>query len=576
MDEYIRSAAFQVRIEAMMRAHHVPGLSMAIVHKGKTTSVGWGKASLDPLKPCTPDTLFDIASCSKSLTAASVALLVDDDENYPEVQWDAVMSELLPDDFVMPGVGYTEGITVDDILSHRTGMPRHDLSYLGPLASKTDDARSVTRNLRNLSVCAPLRSKFLYNNMMYTVATHLVEVKTKKTFSDFLDERFFVPLGMQSTCLQPSEARRRGLGDRIGTGYDWDKTTSTYLDIEWPDAPEAQGAGLVVSSANDLIKWVKALLDHNEDPINGRVYQGLVRLRTMSESTWKSQKKRRPHATPPVYAAGLEVHTYRGQRVVSHDGSGFGFSGRLFLLPDLKFGAVILGNAEGAFDVQCLVTKELIDELLEVPMQERLYMQQFTKTKTKEKKKKTSKPAKVKDSRTPPEVPAKSEEEKDRSNGDAEKTKEVARDNMNAEPRSSEGAKKQEDTPSKTPSNPHIAPLSAYTGPYWHPGYRQLTVEIREGKLFVNAPDRSYGFSLTFEHVADDAKFAAHMKYLLSAGASSPIDAEFVWENGRVVRMGLDLEEDVKEIIWFEKKTGDVHEAVGGPKGLSVNEGAVN
>ncbi|KAK7994064.1 Transcription initiation factor IIA small chain (TFIIA 13.5 kDa subunit) [Apiospora arundinis] len=558
MDEYICSAAFQVRIEAMMRAHHVPGLSMAIVHKGKTTSVGWGKASLDPLKPCTPDTLFDIASCSKSLTAASVALLVDDDENCPEVQWDAVMSELLPDDFVMPGV-----VTI----SHTWA----------PLASKTDDARSVTRNLRNLSVCAPLRSKFLYNNMMYTVATHLVEVKTKKTFSDFLDERFFVPLGMQSTCLQPSEARRRGLGDRIGTGYDWDKTTSTYLGIEWPDAPEAQGAGLVVSSANDLIKWVKALLDHNEDPINGRVYQGLVRLRTMSESTWKSQKKRRPHATPPVYAAGLEVHTYRGQRVVSHDGSGFGFSGRLFLLPDLKFGAVILGNAEGTFDVQCLVTKELIDELLGVPMPERLYMQQFTKTKTKrEKKKKTPKPAKTKAAQTAPEVPRKPEEEKEGSSVDAEKTKEVAKDNMNAEPKSSEGAKKQEDTPSKTPSKPQTAPLSAYTGPYWHPGYRQLTVEIREGKLFINAPDRSYGFSLTFEHVADDAKFAAHMKYLLSAGASSPIDAEFVWENGRVVRMGLDLEEDVKEVIWFEKKMGDVHEAVGGPKGLSVKAGAAN
>ncbi|KAK8137200.1 beta-lactamase/transpeptidase-like protein [Apiospora sp. TS-2023a] len=125
MEAYIRSSAFNDRIEAMMRSYHVPGLSLAIVHKGKTTSAGWGQASLDPPKACTPDTLFDIASCSKSLTAASVALLVDDDEKYPEVQWDAIMSELLPHDFVMPGVGYTENVTLDDVLSHKTGMPRY-------------------------------------------------------------------------------------------------------------------------------------------------------------------------------------------------------------------------------------------------------------------------------------------------------------------------------------------------------------------------------------------------------------------------------------------------------------------
>ena len=125
MEDYCRSAAFEARIQAMMQSYHVPGLSLAIVHEGKITSVGWGKASLNPPRPCTPDTLFDIASCSKSLTAASVALLVDDDEKYPEVQWDALMSDLLPDDFVMPGVGYTESITVDDVLSHRTGMPRY-------------------------------------------------------------------------------------------------------------------------------------------------------------------------------------------------------------------------------------------------------------------------------------------------------------------------------------------------------------------------------------------------------------------------------------------------------------------
>lgn len=384
----------------------------------------------------------------------------------------------------------------------------------------------------------------MYNNLMYTVATHLVEAKTKQPFSDFLEENFFAPLGMDSTHLQPAESRKRGLGDRIGTGYDWDRAGARYHGFQWPDAPEAQGAGLVVSSANDMLKWVKALL-HCEGPINGRVFQGLVRLRTITEPTWRKPK---PHTTPAVYAAGLEVHTYRGQRVVSHGGSGFGFSGRFFLLPDLHFGAVMLGNADGADNIQSVVTKELIDELLGVPVPERLYLKHFTG------KKKAPKPAKAKGPRPPPQAPDQPEEGID---GTAPKAITI-QPTTKARPRSgNEKKKKEPEGPRQSLPEPQTAPLRAYTGVYWHPGYHTFTVEIREGKPFIDAPDRSFGFTIAFEHVADNAKFTGRMAFHLSAGGSSPLDSEFAWEDGRVVRMGLDLEPDVKKLIWFEKRDGE-------------------
>ena len=105
-----------------MNQYHVPGLSIALVQNGTIASAGYGMASIELSRPCTADTIFDIASASKSLTAASVALLVDDNDNYPEVQYEAIMADLLPDDFKVTGLGYTEGITVEDVLSHRTGM----------------------------------------------------------------------------------------------------------------------------------------------------------------------------------------------------------------------------------------------------------------------------------------------------------------------------------------------------------------------------------------------------------------------------------------------------------------------
>lgn len=113
---------FTAHINDLLQRHHVPGLAIATVHNGTVASAGYGYASLNPPKKCTADTLFDIASASKSLTAASVGLLVED-KNYPHVQWEATMKSLLPDDFVMPTQEQTDGVTVDDVLGHRTGMP---------------------------------------------------------------------------------------------------------------------------------------------------------------------------------------------------------------------------------------------------------------------------------------------------------------------------------------------------------------------------------------------------------------------------------------------------------------------
>lgn len=115
------AAEFTTYVKKLMNARHVPGLSIAILQNEEISSAGFGKASLDPPQECTPDTLFDIASASKSLTTASAALLVNDNVKHPLVQYETPMSSLLPGDFVMPGDEHDD-VTLEDILSHRTGM----------------------------------------------------------------------------------------------------------------------------------------------------------------------------------------------------------------------------------------------------------------------------------------------------------------------------------------------------------------------------------------------------------------------------------------------------------------------
>jgi CubicO group peptidase (beta-lactamase class C family) len=120
--ELFSSPNFHHHIENLMEKNRVPGLSIAIIHGDNVKSIAFGLSSVQDQTPCTVDTLFDIASSSKSLTGVAIALLVDD-EKFPQVQYDAIMSELLPDDFVLSDDSYTKIVTIDDLLGHRTGMP---------------------------------------------------------------------------------------------------------------------------------------------------------------------------------------------------------------------------------------------------------------------------------------------------------------------------------------------------------------------------------------------------------------------------------------------------------------------
>lgn len=121
---WLDAAQTASRISQLMDSFHVPGLAIAIVDGPDIHAKAFGYACIESQKPCTPDTLFDIASCSKALTAIAVAMLVESND-LPEVRWDSVVSELLPDDFVLSNPEATKEVTIEDILSHRSGLPGH-------------------------------------------------------------------------------------------------------------------------------------------------------------------------------------------------------------------------------------------------------------------------------------------------------------------------------------------------------------------------------------------------------------------------------------------------------------------
>jgi CubicO group peptidase (beta-lactamase class C family) len=171
-----------------------------------------------PTDKCTAETLFDLASTTKTNTAAAVALLVDDDDKYPKVKWTTSVSQLLPDDFMLPDPQLTKDVTIEDILSHRTGIPTHDETILSVRAKTPDNAKSVTRNLRHLTFVKPLRTSYIYSNLMFTATTHLVEKVSGMPYTDFLRTRLWEPLGMTNTFHDLPDIEAHDAMSRKATG----------------------------------------------------------------------------------------------------------------------------------------------------------------------------------------------------------------------------------------------------------------------------------------------------------------------------------------------------------------------
>ena len=407
---------------------------------------------------------------------------------------------------------------------------------MSPRAKVPDTPRSITRNLRNLSVIAPLRSKHIYNNMMYTVATHLLEVKTQQPFSKLLQAQLFDALNMSSTSLQPSSAREKGLGDIIATGYSWHKPTKSFRDIEMRDQPEAQGAGSIITSANDFILWVKALVNR-EGPINEKVYQGLSRLRSIDTPGLGRLKR---FESPGFYAAGLEVWFYRGYMLVGHEGGEPGFTSRFFFIPELKFGAVFVANASEATQVVSTLANRLIDRAIGIP-----------EGGVKQEEEESDVACKAEEHRTTSVVQTLSTSKHLPQSVTPPHAENTGKENKQQEQEKLRDGKAQAKSDLK-PSEPQQVPLDAYTGDYWNPGYHILTLEIKDGSLFIDATDRTMGFTLTFEHLADQTEYSAHLCDMYEGG-DEHMDASFVFENDRPAKLGLRLEWGWEEMIWFER-----------------------
>lgn len=318
-----------------------------------------------PDKPVTPETLFYTASTTKSFTAAAVSLLIDDSVNSSETLfWRRPLAEVMREDFVLADEYITGHATIEDALTHRTGMPRHDLSYGEPNFT----VRDVVQNLRNLPMTAEIRTRYQYCNMMYIAISHFIETWTGMWLGDFLRRRIYEPLSMFSTFFSLSDARKSAAsgGPSLATPYYWTNRTKDYHSIPWLDAPQESGCGATISNVLDYAKWLRCMMTMSA-PLSLAGHRALRLPRIISGPVTEQSTGFRGFQS---YALGWEVSNYRGEVLLWHSGVLPGFKSVMMYFPRLQWGVTMMANGGPGGAIQSLIFN-LIDNMLGIPEQER-------------------------------------------------------------------------------------------------------------------------------------------------------------------------------------------------------------
>jgi len=333
-----------------LAAWEVPGCAVTAVHNGKVVlESGWGHRNLESRLPVTPDTLFAIGSTTKAFTAATVGALVDEGL----LEWDRPMRDYVPDVRLHDPV-VTERLTVTDLLSHRSGLPRHDLIWLGhPERSRTE----IVERLRFLPLSKDLREQFQYCNLGYMLAGHLVEVLSGVPWEDFLRSRLLTPLGMNRSNLSVDDM---AADPDHASGYE--RRQGTVVPVPARPIPALAPAGAINSCATDMARWLLAQLG------GGRVEDTVV----MSPDT--VMRQRMPHMLIPedptfpastryAYGFGWAIGHYREHRIAHHNGGIDGYYTECMLLPDDGIGVTVLTN-HPVGGMATAVAYRVLDELL--------------------------------------------------------------------------------------------------------------------------------------------------------------------------------------------------------------------
>ncbi len=339
-------------IVSVMDEWEVPGLAIAVVRDGEVIlSKGYGYRNREDQLPVTPRTLFAIGSITKSFTVTTLGVLVDEGK----LDWDEPVRSYLPDFQLVDEVA-TEHMTPRDLVTHRSGLPRHDLLWYGSPLTR----RELYERLRYLEPSQEFRRVWQYQNLMFMTAGYLADKVAGMSWEELTRARIFEPLDMERSNFSVKDMQRAD-----DFSYPYTMADDVVRKIDFRNIDEVGPAGSINSSVEEMIRYVQMHID--EGAWNGEQLLSKANAQQMQTPQMviggTVQYDELGHTQ---YGLGLFITTYRGRKLVHHGGGIDGFISLLSFMPNEKLGMIVLTNLSGNNPVPTIVTRGVYDRVLEL------------------------------------------------------------------------------------------------------------------------------------------------------------------------------------------------------------------
>ncbi len=409
------------KMESILDATLAPSFAVAVVKNDQVIySKGFGYSDYDKKLKADENTLYAIGSSTKAFTSSILGQLRDQSK---------LAFEDSPIDYI-PELRFfndelNNKVTIKDIMCHRTGIPRHDLSwYLFP----TFNRDSLIQRIEYHEPFTGMREQWYYNNFMYLLQGVIAERITEKTWEQNIKERFFEPLSMSRSNASIAELEK---STNKAIGYEVTKD-SIIKKMDYYKIAAMAPAGSINSSVTDMSQWLITW-------INGGLYQGeeILPKNYLSEAMAPQMivnntgpDPKYPDMYMSMYGYGWMMSSYKGHYRVEHGGNIDGFSASASFFPTDSIGIIVLTNQNGS-SVPYMVRNTIADQLL---------------------------------------------------NTDATDWVDYYRNEIKNNKESSEKAEQEEELSGTKPS--HI--FQDYTGQYHHPGYGTFIIAEQNDSLFAH------------------------------------------------------------------------------------------
>ena len=348
---------FDSYVERVLKDWNTPGIGVGIVVGDKLVfAKGYGYRDYEKKLQFTPATLCQIASNSKLFTAVAAGMLVEEGK----LTWDKPVRESVPT-IQFYNDQLNNNVSLRDMLSHRTGVTRHDLIWFKSAFTRKD----LFERLKYLEPQEPMRETFLYNNLMFSAVGYIIELKSGKTWEQFVRERILAPLGMSSTTYMISEMVKHP-----DHGVPFREKRDSFELYKIPFYEDTEGvapAGAIISNIEELSHWLIALM--NDGKYNGNQVLSMNVLKatlqpavglpnTLGESQgfWELLN--------PAYGMGRQRASYRGRLITFHGGDLPGFHSQVSFLPNDRIGVLVFVIGDHSAPLYNVISYNVYERLL--------------------------------------------------------------------------------------------------------------------------------------------------------------------------------------------------------------------